>query len=283
MKWFAFAAGAFGATLSRLGRGVSTMSTIDEKRVFDDAGGSETAYVASSVGVTAVSVSGDAVGEFSLAEQCSARSVSGSNGRLAVATDDDVLVDDGETFEEAGFGPAVAVGFDGGTLLAADPDGSVARRAGGEWERVGSADGAVRAIDGDLVAVDSGVYRIGDGLRYVGLDDAQDVAVGETVLAATGDGLYRLGNGWMDEMDGAFRVVSGADGPAHAATADALYERRDDGWTAVELPVGEPIAGVAYGDAVYAVTESGTFLADAGDGWRSRSLGLPDVTGVAVV
>lgn len=265
------------------------MSTIDEKRVFDDATGRETVYVASSVGVTAVSVSGNTVGEFSLAERCAARDISGVDGRLAVGTDDDVLV--GGAFEETGFGPAVAVGFDGDALLAADADGSVSRRADDEWERVGSADGAVRAIDGDLAAADAGVYQVGDGLRYVGLDGARDVASGETVFAATDDGLYRLGNGWLDELDGEFRVVSTGGGRAHAATADTLYERRDGDWTAVELPVDEPVAGVARGaaapprngDAVYAVTETGTFLADAGDGWRSRSLGLPDVAGVAVI
>jgi hypothetical protein len=294
------------------------MSDVTEDRVYTDTVGRDVAYVASSVGVTAISVSRGRVGRFELAERCSACDVADRDGKLAVATDDDVLVGDGETsaegdaFDGTGFGPAVAVGFDGDDLLAADPDGGVVRRAGDEWARVGSVDGAVRAIDGDLVAADSGVHQVGDGLRYVGLDDARDVSVGGMALAATGDGLYRLGNGWLDEIEGEFRVVSEAAQPprrgerrsrepggatngsaagrasagrdcAHAATADALYERRDGDWGTVEVPVEVSVAGVAYGDAVYAVSESGTFLADAGDGWRSRSLGLPEVAGVAVV
>ena len=53
-------------------------------------------------------------------------------------------------------------------------------------------------------------------------------------------------------------------------------------WRSVEVPVEKPVAGIAYGEATYAVTADGIFLADAGDGWRHRSLGLPDVAGVAV-
>ena len=58
--------------------------------------------------------------------------------------------------------------------------------------------------------------------------------------------------------------------------------RENSEWRSVDVPVDEPVAGVAYGEAIYAVTADGTFLADAGDGWRHRSLGLPDVAGVAV-
>jgi hypothetical protein len=257
------------------------MSSIDEKRVYDDAAGRETVYVAAGAGVAAVSVSGDIVGEFALAHRCAARDISGSDGRLAVATDEDVLVGDGETFDSTGFGPAVAVGFDGDTLLAGDPEGGVHRLADGDWHSVGSVEGRVRAIDGDLVAAESGVYRVGNDLRHVGLDDARDVAV-DGFLAATGRGLYRLGNGWLDELDGDVRVVASDGERAHAATPDALYERRDGDWTRVETPVEEPVVGVAYGDAVYAVTDSGTFFADAGDGWRTRSLGLSGVRGLVV-
>ena len=64
---------------------------------------------------------------------------------------------------------------------------------------------------------------------------------------------------------------------------EGRHASREDGeWRPVELPVDEPVAGIAYGEATYVVTEAGTFLADAGDGWRHRSLGLPDVAGVAV-
>ncbi|MGM0716412.1 MAG: HVO_0234 family beta-propeller protein, partial [Halobacteriota archaeon] len=35
------------------------------------------------------------------------------------------------------------------------------------------------------------------------------------------------------------------------------------------------------GDGVYAVTADGVFLANVGDGWRHRSLGLSGVSGVS--
>ncbi|PSP45645.1 hypothetical protein BRC63_01255 [Halobacteriales archaeon QH_10_70_21] len=220
---------------------------MDEKRVYADREGATTAFVAAGAGVARVEVSADIVGEFALAARCTARDVAADDGRVAVATAEDVLVGTAEGFEPAGFGPADAVGYHGGLLAAGD--GRLARYDDG-WETLTALDG-VRAIGGDMVA-------------------------------AADDGLYYLANGWMTALEGAFRVVAAGDGDAHAATADALYGRRDGEWTTVELPVEEPVAGVAYGDATYVVTGSGTFLANAGDGWRYRSLGLPDVAGVAV-
>ena len=65
--------------------------------------------------------------------------------------------------------------------------------------------------------------------------------------------------------------------------SEGRHASREDGeWRPVELPVDERVTGIAYGAATYAVTAAGTFLADAGDGWRHRSLGLPDVTGIVV-
>jgi len=83
----------------------------------------------------------------------------------------------------------------------------------------------------------------------------------------------------------------------HTADADGLYELTDrDGaspdphWQPCDLPVRERVVDVAYGADTYAITEDGTFLVDTADestadgrgGWRSRSLGVPEVVGVAV-
>jgi hypothetical protein len=201
--------------------------------------------------------------------------------RLAVATDEDVL--DG-AFEPLDFGPAAAVGFDGDDLLAASSDGTLARRdaSDAEWHDLGSV-GAVRAIDGDLVATADGVYRaMDDDVRHVGLDDVRDVATAEAPLAATADGLYRLGNGWMREYEGDVRVVSADGERVHAATPDGLLARRDDEWRAESLPAGSAVVDVAYGDGIYVVTADGTLLVTVGDGWRHRSIGLPDVAAIAV-
>ncbi|RDI71637.1 HVO_0234 family beta-propeller protein [Halopelagius longus] len=302
------------------------MPTIDEKRVYTDNTGTETVFVATSVGVVSVSVSDDLVGGFGVAHRCSARDVAVERGTadptVAVAAEDDVFaapaadVDpespEAATFEATGFGPASAVGFDGSTLLAADGDGRVARYEAvdgdtegdgggigdGKWTTVGTV-GAVRALDGDLAAAADGVHRVtDDGLTPAGLDDARDVVVGADAavapLAATGTGLFKLGNGWMEELTGAFdAVAASADGRRHAVSEGDLFARGDDGeWAAVPIPVEESVVAVAHGVATtYAVTDAGTFLvrADRSEegerpdpSWRHQVLGLRDVGGVAV-
>jgi hypothetical protein len=249
--------------------------TIDEKRVYADRTGADEVLIAADQGVVAVSLSGDRVGEFGLDHRAAARDVAAAGDRRAVATDADVLVGD---YDPTDFGPAVAVGFDGDALLAAGPDGRIARLDDG-WTTLGDVE-APRAVDGGMIAAESGVHQVvGDDLRHVGLDGVHDVHGRGMPLAATDDGLYRLGNGWMDELDGAFGVVSAdsVDDRAHAAGEEGLFAREAVGeWVPVDAPVA-PV-DVGYTDAAtVAVTETGTLLTDAGDGWRTRELG---VTGV---
>ena len=275
------------------------MSSIDEKRVYADRSGTVTAYVAADLGVATVSVSGDIVGEFSLVERCTARDVATTARGVAVATDDGVLLGDGETFERAGDGSAApssatAVTPLDGDVLAADDEGRVARYDG-EWTTLGEC-GDIRALDGNLVAAADGVHRVvDDSLAPVGLEDVRDVANTGVPYAATPEGLFRLENGWMDVLDGDFHVVDatvpegGASDDAdvrlaHAATPDALYERMDDDWRERDLPVEESVAGVAYAPGVaLSITDQGTLLVDAGDGFRHRALGLPGTRAVAAV
>ena len=261
---------------------------VETKRVYGDRAGKSELLVAASLGVLAVDVSADRIGRFGVAHRCDPTDVAAAAGRVALATDQEVLLrepaDDG--FEATGFGPAVAVGFDGESPVAADPDGRVARldlddvgRADGEqaWTDLGRLDAAVRAIDGRLLAAADGVHRL-PGLDYAGLDDARDVAAAGP-LAATGGGLYSLGNGWMDEIAGDFRVATAGGETAHGATADALYERSPGGWDALDLPTEGPVVDVAYGDVTYAVTADGGLLAEGEDGWRSQALGVDGVVG----
>jgi hypothetical protein len=268
--------------------------TIDEKRVYDDRTGAETVLVASERGVVVASLSADRVGEFRLDHRGVARDVAAAGDRRAVATDEDVLAGG---YDPTGFGPAVAVGFDGDDLLAAGPDGRIAR-LDDDWTTLGHVE-SPRAVDGGMVAAADGVWTVDDDLRNVGLGDVRDVHGRGMPLAATDDGLYRLGNGWMDELDGAFGVVSAdsperrsagsrtqsgddADDRAHAVGAAGTFEREAVGeWHAVETPA-DPV-DVAYTDAAtVAVTEGGTLLADAGDGWRRRELGVGGVAALAV-
>ncbi|RKD93933.1 HVO_0234 family beta-propeller protein [Halopiger aswanensis] len=296
------------------------MDSIEEKRVYGDRGGALEAYVASSMGVVRVRVAGDAVGEFSLCERCDARDVATTvdGEAVAIATDTDVRVassqsaadaaeekrdgNDGLTFEETGFGEAVAVGYDGTDLVAAGPEGTVAcwhpERDGGEWETLEDETVAtVRAIDGDLIGTDSGVYRVhGGGLDHVGLTDVRDVSAAGVPLAATAEGLYKLGNGWMELAEGAFDAVA-ADPRTEpgrltraiaVSAAGTVRTLADDEWTEREGPE-ESIVAVGYGDAVYAVTDRGSFLAldedESDDGpvaWRPHPIGVTDATGLAI-
>ncbi|AXG05350.1 hypothetical protein DU500_02285 [Haloplanus rubicundus] len=254
--------------------------TIDEKRVYADRTGADEVLIAADQGVVAVSLSDDRVGEFGLDHRAAARDVAAAGDRRAVATDADVLVGD---YDPTDFGPAVAVGFDGDALLAAGPDGRIARLGDG-WTTLGDVE-APRAVDGGMIAAESGVHQVvGDDLRNVGLDGVHDVHGRGMPLAATDDGLYRLGNGWMVERDGAFGVVSAdsADDRAHAAGEGGLFAREAVGeWVPVDVPA-VPV-DVGYTDAAtVAVTETGTLLADAGDGWRTRELGVTGVRRLAV-
>jgi hypothetical protein len=257
--------------------------TLDEKRVYGAKSGETELFVATAAGLLEVSVSGALVGEFGLVHRGAVRDVAGGGG-LAIATEEDVhlarATDGAVTFEATGFGPAVAVSTREG-VVASDGE-RVARLDADGWTGTCTL-GGVRAIDGEFVAADSGVHRL-DG-SHVGLSAVRDVAA-RTPLAATENGLYYLGNGWMEAISGAFEVVT-ADGVAHAATAETLFERgaTPGEWSPVDLPVDGRIAGVGHGETTYVVTVDGTLLAydEAESTWRDRALGLSDVRALAVV
>lgn len=264
-------------------------SALDEKRVYAESRDATLAYLASDLGVTRVSVSGDQVGRVGLVHRSSARDVAGADGRLFVATEDDVLAWTREGFESTGFGPALAVGI-GNTPLAAGPDGLVARLLGDAWSQVGTLS-AVRAIDGHLVAADSGVYRVTDGdLTPLGLDGVRDVAASGP-FAATEGGLFRRVNGtWTGERHEPCSVVAADGARAHVVADGTILERGSNGWIPCDVPTATTVVDVAYGDATYGVTADGTFLigaeaavaADGQGGWRARALGIPSVGGIAV-
>jgi hypothetical protein len=269
------------------------MSSIDEKRVYSATEGKTNVFVATGAGVARVECSGNLVGGFGLIRRCSANDIAASGDRLAVATDEDVLVWNGSEvgFEPTGFGPASAVGYHD-ALIAAGERGVA--RFDGDWNTLGDLDG-VRAIDGDLLAATSGIYRVGsDDISSVGLDNARDVSTVTVPLVATAHGLYQLANGWEDVLDGDVSLIESNGQYTHAVSDEALYvrdsegggDRSEDEWRQVEVPVEERIAGIAYGTSgeTYASTVGGTFLVESGEdySWYTRSLGLPDVCGLAV-
>jgi len=263
---------------------------LSEKRMYGAKRPETHAYVASGLGITRVETAGGQIGRFSLSERCNARDVAGASGEVAVATDEDVLVLTDDGFVPTGFGPATAVGYDGDGLLAAG-DGHVARYSG-EWRDIGEV-ADVRAIDGDRLAAAEGVYAL-PSLDRLGLVDVTDVA-GD--YAATESGLYRYegenadsDGEWIEVRSGRHVAVASDGEQVHAAAADGLYELAAGTWEPCALPATERVVDVTYGDDTYAITENGTFLvataaeatADGQGGWRQRSLGVPDVVGVAV-
>lgn len=267
------------------------MSSIEEKRVYDTSTGKTDVFVATGVGIARVECSGGLVGGFELVHRCTGTDITATDGQIAVGTKADVLVWRDGAFVSSGFSPVTAVGFHDG-FVAGGPD-RIARYVEGEWIdlRVSGTDNGtppVNAIAGPLVAADDGVYRIEDGtLSSVGLDNVRAVSVGSVPLAGTTDGLYQLKNGWETVLDGAVHCVESDGTRVHVGTDDGLFVRdtrpeTSEQFEQVALPVTERIAGVAYGESTYAVTVAGTFLIESEGEWRARSIGLPDVCGVAV-
>lgn len=263
------------------------MDDIEDKRVFGSRAGKTRLVVAAGIGLVAVDVAEDRLGGFGVVHRCSPADTAGAAGTVAAATNRDVFVGDGDTFEPAGFGPAVAVGFHDELIVAADPDGRVATTrvaATDDWTDVGRLDAAVNALDGELIAADDGVHRLASGVPHAGLTAVRDVSATGMPLAATDGGLYGLGNGWMDVLDGAFRVAASDGALAHAATRNSLYERVEGAWSTVDGVQGS-VVDIDYGDRPYAVTAEGTLLTPStdGTGWRFHALGLDAIVGLAVV
>ena len=245
--------------------------SLEEKRVY--AGGSaRPAFVATDAGLARVSVSGDLVGEFGLAVRESATDVATADGRVVAATDEvRQLTDDGS--QALGFAGANVVGFADGIVAAGD--GRLARYDDEAWTTLAEIEGATAIGDG-IVATESGVVGFGGESR--GLDSVRDVT-GE--YAATADGLYR-GPDWEQIREGSFRAVATYESRLLAVTDSGSLLDHDDGeWRDLDAP-GAVADAALTADGIYAITTDGTFLADAGDGWRSRVLGLPGAHRLAV-
>ncbi len=289
----------------RFARGQSStdMSSIDEKRVYGATEGKTDVFIATGMGVARVECSGDLVGGFGLVHRCVATDIAAKGNRLAVATDEDVLVWNRDEFDPAGFGPAHAVGYNDELIAAGS--GRISRSVENDWSALGVSESGdkidVRAIDGDLIASSDGVYRLSDGANGVGyvpvgLNNARDVSSVPIPLVATATGLYQLKNGWVNVLDADVHLIESDGTRIHAATDEALYapcksentsehqshNAQSDEWERLELPVAEQIAGIGHGESTYAVTVDGTFLIESDDGWHTRSLGLSDVSGLAV-
>lgn len=252
--------------------------------------------MATSPGLVAVAVSNGRVGDFGIALECSPADLAAAADTqaavpypLAVATDQDVLVAataQVDALEPTEFGPATAVTVHDGRVLAAASDGELAAYRGSGWDTIGELPGPATGFDGDLVGTPAGVFRLVDGgLRPAGLADVTDVARAAGMpLVATTDGLYELGNGWLDVLEGTFELVTAApDGRAHAAGPAGCYTRDDGCWTSLELSGDSPVAAVAYGPRTYVLTAAGDLYVQADPEWSRTPLGIDGPVGAVVI
>lgn len=263
---------------------------LDEKRVYGEHRDQTVAFVAAAPGVARVELSGDQVGRFSLVSREAATDIAGGDGRLVVATGEDIHRWTGDSLAPTGFGRAAAVAVADGVPVAASPEGRVAMFRGEEWETVGSVTDP-RCADGDLLAA-RGVSRVGETVTALGdpPGELRDLAAAGP-YAATDAGLYRHdGHEWGLAVDEDCRLVA-ADGERACVVTESAVLVRDGGeWERVDGPGTGPLADIAYGEALYAVTADGTVLVRAGadgtpdgrSGWRSRALGVREVVGLAV-
>lgn len=280
----------------------------EDRRLFGDRREKVTVFVGAELGLTRVEVAADRVGQFSLVERGAVNCVAagdGAAGTVVVATDDSVLVGDGDSFASVGFGPAVTVGIDDDFLYAASPDGEVGRlslatvdddaeRVNGEWGEVGTVDGPAR-FDGAYLAAADGVHRVGESLEFHGLSEVRGVTY-DGSYAATADGLYRREGGWTKEYDGDTRAVQARGDAVHALAGgresadDRLLARADGDWQAIDLPTEEPLVDLVHGLGVYVLTGDGTLVVEADPeatsdghtGWRTRALGVRAARRLAV-
>lgn len=272
------------------------MGDLAEDRVYADRSGARTLVVAGAPGLVTVAVSNGRVGGFGVAMECSPADLSaaphsdaGPPFPLGVATDRDVFLADTadiDALEPTGFGQATAVTVHDGRPVAAGPAGELATYRQSGWETVGELPGPATALDGDLVGTAEGVFRLVDGgLRPAGLADVTDVARAAGMpLVATVDGLYELGNGWLDALEGAFDLVTAApDGRAHAAGPAGSYTRENGTWLPLELPGESAVVAVAYGTRTFVLTAAGDLYVQEDSGWNRTSLGIESIVGAVVI
>jgi hypothetical protein len=275
---------------------------IAEKRVYDDATGTIAVAIASETGLAVAAVSGDIVGEFGLALQRPIADLAVlPDGRLVCATSEDVLVlpVPDSTAAPAAVPEPIATDFGAAEVVSATDETLIAAGDGGiatipseaitdpdtTWTTHETATEAVSDADQELLATGAGVLQLReDGLSNLGLDDVTSIAASTPALAGTSEALYQMETGWQQVVDGNTAVVTAGCEQAHAVIDDRLHafdgtEWTDVSWPAATLPVDLTYARQQEGDepTMIAVTEAGTLLVDAGDGWRQRALGLQGV------
>lgn len=258
------------------------MGDLAEDRIYSGGANETLLFLACDQGLVQVRVSGDRVGEFGLETRADARDVAVDDDRVLLGTAEACLVGpDASKLHDTGLGPTQAVGLTADGWVVGGTDGDVHSGSGTGTEYLGQLDD-IQAIDPPLIATSDGVFLLED-LSQAGLEHVWDVASEPVPRAAAGNGLYRLGNGWIEEKAGtATSVASRGTGECAAVIDGALHCLDEEGWSRSPVSLAEPIADILLGPAIYVITTDGTLLVDAGSGWRSRALGISDVRGMAL-
>lgn len=279
----------------------------DERRLFGRRREESRLYVAAGLGITRVDVADGRVGQFSLAERCECTSVAASHGMVIAGTDDGLLVDAGDGFapaDDPDAGRIAAVGVDRRWFTQARESGGIRRRGRTQtsWEAVGSVP-EPRSLAGVHLAAGDGIYRVGDHLEDLGLDDVRDVAVTgaeaptkpdrdrTTLLAGTGDGLYRYsGDGWQREHETPVSVVASEGGAEFAVSEQGVLEATDGEWILLDEQPTDALVDLVIGDRLYGLSAEGTIWTTAASSaqaddlrsWRSFSIGVRDAVELAI-
>lgn len=263
----------------------------DERRLFGKQRDTTVGYVASEMGVVRIDLAGDRIGSYSLLERCHSNAIGTAGEIVVVGTDEDVLVDVGDTgaCQRLQFGPATGVGVHGDSIFAVGPEGTVGRldevsswfrsqtedglgHETGVQERAGIQDGAGLQEDGEISRDEPA-----DGWDILGTVSGPNRIAGcylaaDSGVVRLGDSLEALGLSTVSDV----AVDTGTDGSTVlAGTKDGLY-RADEGttdWTALDT---EPVQRVVADGTCLTITTSGALRERAGDEWRTLALPAED-------
>jgi hypothetical protein len=262
----------------------------DERQLFGEERETTVGYVASEMGVVRIDLAGDRIGSYSLLERCRATAIATAGAVVAVGTDEDVLVDVGDTGEcqRLHFGPAVAVGIDGDTVFAAGPEGELGRFEGvSNWFRTQREDG----IEHDSGVQDGAGVHEGAGLQE-GAEIPNDEPTTPWETLGTVSGPNRMASQYLAADAGVFELGESVDGLGLSAVADVATDDGDENavlagtehglsrragdatdWSSLDT---EPVRRVVADGDYLTITDEGIVRERAGEGWRELSLPTDD-------
>lgn len=270
----------------------SDLDASGDRRLFGDEIPTNDVLIACDLGIARLDLAMDRLGQMELADRRPARSVAIGDGTVIAGSEDGVLVDTGDGFEQSG--PATEIAAVGvatdGKLCAATTAGQVYTRVeGGSWTSVGHVEGPNR-FDGSLLGAESGVYRVGDDIEALGAQSVNDVSINGSLVAATDDGTVK-----RDDASGAWRTIHDHPSIAVSQQGEDLYIVTPDDvvrgtpgdWTPLAVP--ETPVDICIAETLVGSTDEGTLLMHPGTveptdgqrGWRTQAIGLRGVRELA--